>query len=138
MSTGSHRAGKTLGVLFHPVRGITGESVFPTGKPKKYEMKTLRAGLFDPMIQNRKIELALNRLQLVPCDGHQHGVDVRAGEPRQNAIRLGGGSGGGIAQFAAENDERPAVHDQLRGGRPAIEVRNFLPGGVRRVPVLQQ
>jgi hypothetical protein len=72
------------------------------------------------MIENRKVKLALTRFQSVPGDRHQDGIDVGTREARQDANRLRRGASRRIAELTAKNEERPAIHYQLRRAGFAI------------------
>lgn len=70
----------------------------------------LNSRLLDPMIQNRKVELSLEGLNLLPGNRHQHGVDVGVRNARQDFIGLRCPCRR-VDQFTAEDNERSATNN---------------------------
>jgi hypothetical protein len=79
-----------------------------------------------PVVKDGKIEVTLFRFDLVPGHRHQHGVEVHLRQLRQDCVRLRRGSGGRIADFAAQNQKRIAANYKLGHTIPASHGRQLL------------
>ncbi len=66
-----HQARKTPVVEFHPLRRVVRTVVFPGGKPEQDEFEVMRVRFGEQRVEERKIELAFDRLDLFPGDGHR-------------------------------------------------------------------
>lgn len=67
----------------------------------------------NPAIENREVEMAFLRLDLLPGDRHQDGIDVHAREPGKDFLGLRGGAGGRISELTAQEEKRLAVNIKL-------------------------
>jgi hypothetical protein len=87
------------------------------------------AGLGDHAVDDREVEPPLDRLDLVPADRGQHGVEVQGLQGGPLGRQIVQVRGAGIAQFAAQDQERLAVDQQLGGVALPGQARNLLGGG---------
>src|ERR1035441_5353223 len=81
-------------------------------------------GSLNQTVHQAEIEPPLLGLQQLPGHRGQHRVEVGGrdfGPERPHVLHAGGA---GVVQFRAENQERLAVHDQLRGRAALFQVRN--------------
>ena len=102
-----------------------GEPVLPTAEPDPDDVHVILTGALNELIDQAEIVLPLLGLDPVPRYAGQDGVHVDfAGEQRPDrfhALRVGGY---GIAQFTAQQEERPAIDYQLRGLTTFFQMRN--------------
>lgn len=120
---GRDGARKTPRIVEHPAWRITRESVLPAAEPQQHQMQVRTARHGDPVIQYRKIEPSLDRLDLIPGHRHQHCVELPTRERRQDRVGRRGGSRRGVLEFPAADQERSAVQDQLRGTAYQTQMR---------------
>ncbi len=73
----------------------------------------LLAGNIDPMVENAKVIIPFDRFDLLPGNRYKRGIQVYAGEIRQDGICLLRGAGRGVAEFAAEDEEAFTLYVQL-------------------------
>ena len=128
----AERAREAILVHLDPLGRVARHAVLPTAEPEEDEPQVVAAGRFDEAIDEREVELAFARLDEVPIRGDEHRVEIQLHQPRPDRLHRFERRGGGIAEFAADDEKRLAVDDELRRGALFGEVGEF---GAR--PLLQ-
>ena len=82
-----------------------------------------RAGLSEKAIDEREIVLAFDRLNEFPTERGDNGVETHGGKLRPQRLHVGEAGRRRVVQFAAQNEERLAVNDELRGGAAFLKMR---------------
>jgi hypothetical protein len=68
----------------------------------------------DQAVYERKIEFAFRRFDQFPVDGDQNSIEIERDEFRPYGPHVFEARRRRIAQFAAEDEKRGAVHNELR------------------------
>ena len=81
-----------------------------------------RAG--EHSVNEAEIIFPFHRLDPVPADADENGVEVRLDELRPDRIHIFETGRGGVVRLAGQNQIRLAVNDQLRGGAALFQMRH--------------
>ena len=104
--------------------GMVGtHAVLPAAEPEQSQLEFVLPGRLDQFIHNREVELAFDRLHLLPGHHGQDGIHSGLFEIGPQGLHIRRAGSGGIAQFAANRQERLPLHDQLGHIAALLEVR---------------
>ena len=84
-------------------------------------MHIVGAGILDQRIDAREIHPALGRLDQLPGDGRDQCVEPHRPQPRPDRRHISAARRARIGKLAAEDQEGPAVDDELRCLAPMLE-----------------
>ena len=101
-------------VPLHPGRRIGGHAVLPGAEPEDDEPHVVRARVADELIDRRPVEASLLGLDQLPRHRREHRIQMHGAQSRPDRRHVGGARGAGIAELAADEQDRLAVDDQLR------------------------
>ena len=113
---------EALGVGLHPFRGIAGDAVLPAAEPQQGEPQVVCARAGEQVIYHGKVVFPLSRLYLLPRHYGQHGVHAAFLELFPVGLHVFPARGRGVAQFAAQCEERLAVDDELCDVAPFLQM----------------
>jgi hypothetical protein len=82
-------------------------------KPKQDEVHRMAARRKDDLVQDRKVEPVLFRLNHLPRHAAQQGVDVGVGHLLPDRRHVFGGRQGRVLELAASNQKGLALDDEL-------------------------
>ena len=71
----------------------------------------MKAGLANEAVDQGEVEGSLPRLEKLPVDWREHGVEVEREEPLPEGPQVLQARRGGVVQLAAADQERPTVGD---------------------------
>ena len=112
-------ARETPRILLDPDGRVAGHAVFPGGQPQEDDVLVLLARLGEKAIDEGEVECALGGLNQLPVQRGHDGVEVHGCHPGPDGLHEFEAGGGGVADFAAEDEEGLTVDDEL-GGRAAF------------------
>ena len=112
-------ARETPRILLNPDGRVTGHAIFPRGQPQEDDVLMLLARLGEKAIDEGEVECALSGLNQLPVQRGHDGVEVHGCHPGPDGLHEFQAGGGGVADFAAEDEEGLTVDDEL-GGRAAF------------------
>ena len=87
-------------------------------------MHIIPPGKLDGSVHQAEVELAFFGFGQVPANRRERGIKMISGKFGQYGRHVIEAGGSGIVQFAAEDQERLAVNDQLGGRALFGEMRN--------------
>ena len=108
-----HHARESVLIGLDPRRREVRQAVFPAGHPEEDEPHVGGAGGLDLVVDHREIELAFFRLDQVPGNDGQDGVEIRRRQPCDGRLGAFPVRGGGIGQLTCDADERPAIDNEF-------------------------
>src|SRR2546422_2871534 len=79
--------------------------------------------LLNQAVRKTEVKFTFHRLDQLPVDRDQHGIEIQRYELRPNRSHVLDARGGRVAKLATENEKRLSVHDKLRGGSLPTQVR---------------
>ena len=123
-------AREPLLVGFHPFGHKAGEAVLPAAEPQEDEVQVVFPRARQQPVHEREVVLAFLRLDPVPPETHEDGVEVHFHELRPDRVHVLEAGGGGVVRFAGQRQIRLAIDDQL-GGRAAFFEMRQGGGGTR-------
>ncbi len=112
-------AGKAARILLDPGGRVAGHAVLPGSEPEKDDALVVLTGLGEEAVDESEVEDAFPGLDELPTERSDHGVEVDGGQLGPDGLHVVEAGGGGVVQFAAEDEEGLAVDDEL-GGRAAL------------------
>ena len=122
MALAVHHAGEAGLVGLDPLRLIVRQAVLPACHPEEDQPQMAGAGRFQLIVDEPEVELALLRLDQVPGDDAQDGIEVHLGQAGEGQLHGFSISGTGIGQLAGHADERPPIDDELRDAVALLQV----------------
>ena len=117
-------AREPLLVGFHPFGREAGETVLPTAEPEEDNVQIIFPRTSEQAINKGEIVFAFYRLDPVPPDTHEDGVQVHFNELRPYRVHVLEAGRSGVVRFTGQNQKRLAVNNQLCGGTPLLQVGN--------------
>ena len=69
---------KAQRIGFHPGRHIVQIAIFPCTEPQQYQMQVVRPRAFQKLVNDRVVEVAFLRFQLLPVNGCLQRVSVQS------------------------------------------------------------
>ena len=126
-------ARKTVGVPLHPRWHVRRHAVLPRPEPQQHEPHVVGARLADQAVHQREVEPPLHRLEQLPVDRGEDRVQAEAVQPGPDGRHVLQARRRGVAELAAEHQERLAVDHELHRVALGTEMRQPLcAGGPRR------
>ena len=108
------RARKARLIALHPGWHVARHRVLPRTEPEQHDASLVRACLFEQAVDRAEIELPFDRLDQFP----EAGARIVLSRACRTAARTAADTSGqmrGVAGFAAADQERRAIDDQLLG-----------------------
>ena len=112
-SVGELRARETLLIALHPRRHVGGHAVLPRAEPEDHELEIVRARIAQQFIDRGPVEFSFGGLDEFPRHRREHGVEIHRLQARPVRAHVLRARGAGIAELAAQDQERLAVDDEL-------------------------
>ena len=102
-----------LPVLLDPLGHIGGGAVLPQAEPQQLQPHILPPRLLQKAVHQRKVELALLRLDALPVHRHNEAVHVAVSHSGPDGfVHIFKAAGGGIVHLPGTQSHGRAVHDQ--------------------------
>ena len=115
-------AREALGVGLEPRRGVAAHGVFPCSEPEEHYFEVVLACLGDDAVNEGEVEFALLGFDELPVCRHEDGVEPQFVHAWHHFVDVSDAGGGGVAQFAAEQEHRFAVDDELRSSALLLQL----------------
>ena len=84
----------------------------------------MTAGIFDKVVNQRKIKFAFLRLNQIPVNGHKHGIKIAFGKAGPYGLHIIDARRSRITQFAREHQKGLTIHNQLRRVTLLLKMRH--------------
>ncbi len=114
-------------------RHVGRHRILPGAEPQQHDVHVVLARLLEDGVSDGEIEMALLRLDLVPFDGQDHGIEADTLQPGPQLRQIVRAGGRRIRQFTAQDQIGLAIDHQLFRRTVRRQMRDWVAAvGIRR------